>query len=138
MAQKRQGIISAIVFILGLLLILGPVYLFPVCQYKGMMIELKNGGLMPMKCSYTARAEIVLAVLTISIGIFLQARQSGSRRLLYGLLLIIAILVILVPTWLIGVCMSPTMPCRAGTLPFLELIGGLLIAVSVFGLVSER
>jgi hypothetical protein len=58
--------------------------------------------------------------------------------LLYGLLLIIGVLVILVPTSLIGVCMSPTMPCRAGTLPFLELTGGLLAALSVFGLVSER
>lgn len=139
MVQRKLGVLSIVIAVLGFLLIFGPVYLFPVCQSKGMMIEVKKGGFIPMKCTYTAKAEIALGILVITVALLLLvARHKESRRLLNILLLTIGVLVILVPIWLIGVCSSPTMPCQAGTLPFLELTGGLLIAVSIFNLVSER
>ncbi len=138
MVKQKQILLSSLLIILGILVIFGPIYLFPVCQYKGMMIEVKKGGFAPMKCTYTARAEIILGILTIVIALMLMiARESESRRLLNILFLILGVLVILVPTWIIGICMSPTMPCRYGTLPFLELMGGLIIGVTLFNLVSE-
>lgn len=136
---RKSGFISTIVLMFGFLLILGPIYLFPVCQPKGMMLELKSGGLVPMKCSYAASAETAMGVLVIALALLLfVARQKESRYLLYLLLLVMGGLVIFIPTWLIGVCSSPTMPCRAGTLPFWQLTGGLLMAIGLFGLVSER
>jgi hypothetical protein len=140
MVKGKQLIVSTITAVLSVLLIVGPMYIFPVCEYsKGMMIEVKHGGFVPMKCTYTAKAEIAMAAIALTIAVLLiLARTSESRRLLNVVLLAVGILVIVIPLWLIGVCGGPMMPCRIGTLPFLELIGGLIIAVSVYNLVSER
>jgi len=115
-------IIAIVLLIAGLVLILVPS--FYTCAAHGKAIELPSGKSIPMKCFWTARAEIGLGVLLLVVGAFLLiSRELESRRFLSILALILGIFIILFPTALIGVCTNPDMPCVVVMKPTLLLIG---------------
>jgi hypothetical protein len=108
---------GAIVF--GLLIALGPQFLFKVCPVMGGMI---------MKCHWSSQAEIGVGALIATLGITLVIFASPKTRL--GLTLGIflsAILALLIPHALIGGCASHTMPCRKITFPSITVISILLL-----------
>jgi lysozyme family protein len=47
-------------------------------------------------------------------------------------------LVILLPTWLIGVCMTPEHPCYSTLKPLTIALGSVIIAASLVGLVLSQ
>jgi hypothetical protein len=111
-----------VLIVAGLVLIFVPS--FYTCAAHGKAIQLPGGKSIPMKCFWTARAEIGLGVLFLAVGGFsLISRKLESRRLLSILALILGIFVILFPTALIGVCTNPDMPCVMLMKPILLLIG---------------
>lgn len=115
--------ITAIVLvILGLMTIFVPS--FYTCASHGHTIHLPGGKSIPMKCLWTARAEIGLGILLSAVGAFLLiSRKLESRRFLSILILILGILIILLPTTFVGVCINPGMPCVVVMKPTLLLIG---------------
>jgi hypothetical protein len=129
--------VSAIV--LGAIVAAVPHYIFPVCQYYGMLMQTMNGMYVPMKCYWTAMAEVGLGALIVVTGIVLiVSKQTETRRALGFVLAALGVVVALVPTYLIGVCPTLDHPCHAGTQPALILLGGITIVVAIITIATPR
>jgi len=127
-------IIAIVVMVLGLITIfIPPLY---TCDSQGNAIHLAGGKSIPMKCLWTARAEIGLGILLLVVGIFLFiSSKLESRRFLSILTLILGILIILLPIAFVGVCINPEMPCVVVMKPTLLLIGLVTGAFGIAGIV---
>ena len=113
---------GSIVILLGLLLFFTPFHLFHVCADS---IALPSGKSIPMRCFYTGRVEVGLGIALMLLGLFLGIFRSKGIR--FGLCLaglFFSLLILAVPTMLVGVCQNPTMACQIGTLPALMVLGG--------------
>ena len=117
--------------VFGLLIAIVPQFLLPVCSAS---IETKAGRFIPMRCFWTARVELAVGALIILVSILLFFSRNKSATLYLQIVLTgLGVVALLLPTNLIGVCMSPTMPCRVGTLPGLIVLSGLVIVVGLVG-----
>jgi hypothetical protein len=113
-------------FILALALVIGIVPIFTECQT---VMKLANGMTTPMKCHWTAIAELAMAVPLAALGgLLFFSKRKETRRSLSVMGAILGVFVILFPTTLIGVCASDMMACRNLMLPTLVLSGILLMA----------
>jgi len=114
-----KRIIGIIFTVLGLLIALGPQFLFKVCEPKGDMI---------MKCFWSARAEIGVGAVIAALGIALIVFSCSKIRLglVIGILLS-GINALLIPHALIGGCAMHSMPCRKIAFPAITVIGILLL-----------
>ena len=116
--------------ILAVLIAIIPI--FSDCQAAGRMITLANGKEIPMKCHWTGRAELGLALPLLTVGLtmlFSRRRESFRNLGLVGISL--GIVTILLPTVLIGVCGMPDMPCHSIMEPALILMGVLVAGISL-------
>lgn len=110
-------------FVLGVLIAVAPRTFAHVCEVTDM----------PMACHYTAQAAlgigivIVIALLAI-IGLFVAEATRAGLDIANAVL---GVLVILVPTVLIGVCKGAMMHCHMVTLPTLIVLGVLTTVFSV-------
>ena len=108
-------------FVLGVLIAVAPRTFAHVCEVTDM----------PMACHYTAQAAlgigIVIALLAI-IGLFVAEATRAGLDIANAVL---GVLVILVPTVLIGVCKGTMMHCHMVTLPTLIVLGVLTTVFSV-------
>jgi hypothetical protein len=131
-------IAAALVIVLAL--VIGLVPQFTDCQSQGKALTLQNGKTVPMKCHWTAIAEIGMAVPLLGVGTVMGvSKRKESRRIIAGLGALLGIFVILFPTRLIGVCASADMLCNSVMKPTLILSGILIIAISAATLImSER
>jgi hypothetical protein len=108
---------AAIVF--GLLIALGPQFLFKVCPVAEGMI---------MKCHWSAQAEIGVGALIAALGAALIFFVDPKTRL--GLtigIFLSGVLVLLIPHSLIGGCAMHSMACRKIAFPALTVISILLL-----------
>jgi len=117
----KSKFLSGIVFIAaGFLLATGPYLLFPVCK----------GGMMVMRCHNTAKAELILGILIIAAGVLtLITKRNKVRLWLNTATGLLAVLAILFPNAITGVCSKVHMSCRSLTLPTITTIS---IALVVF------
>jgi len=105
---------------------------FTECQLHGYFMTLQNGLQVPMKCHWTARAELALGIPLLGVGttMFFSRRKETSRLL--GIVgAIIGVFVILLPGGLIGVCENPAMLCTTLMKPALILMGVLVTGASL-------
>ncbi|MCR5702548.1 MAG: DUF4418 family protein [Lachnospiraceae bacterium] len=116
MKNKLAATISFIV--LGILTILGPTVIFPVCKEV-------------MACTYTKKAEIGLGILLILIGVVAFFFEEKVRLGLYISVVGIGALIAAAPLGWIGVCGNDMMRCRMATRPFLVVLGIIIIVVDV-------
>ena len=80
MIGKTIGIAT---LVLGFLVAVVPHYVFPVCQYSGMMVETMGGTYLPMKCWYTAMTEVGLGAVIVLVGpLLILSKQAETRRAL--------------------------------------------------------
>ncbi|MWN31405.1 DUF4418 family protein [Gilliamella sp. Pra-s65] len=154
--MKNRIISSSIFIIIGVLIILFPLYILPVCPLpeaivtpvdtmshgmsamNGASSELAHSGHMHastgkiMKCFWTARAEIGIGCLVIVIGaLLLISRTAFIRMGLSMATACISLLAAAIPTILIGVCSNEMMRCNMGAKPALVLLSGLLFIAAV-------
>ncbi|MDR3354057.1 MAG: DUF4418 family protein [Synergistaceae bacterium] len=117
----KNRIISGVgAIIMGLLIALGPQFLFKLCAPM-------EGGRW-MKCHWTGQAEIGVGFLMAVLGVGLLISASEEVRLGLSLsLLFTGGLALSLPHALIGGCEMARMPCRAVTFPSLTVIGVLSI-----------
>jgi hypothetical protein len=121
--------IAALIIIL-LAAVVGIAPQFTDCLSREKAIELPNGKSLPMKCHWTARAEIALAVPLLLCGVsLLVSRRKESWRPQAVLTIALGLFVVLLPTVLIGVCVKPDMVCHALMKPTLTLAGILVVAL---------
>jgi hypothetical protein len=119
------------VAIIALALAIIAVPQFTSCGAQGRVLTLANGKTTPMKCTWTARAEIATGVPILGVGsLMLFARRKESLRYLGLLGMILGVLVMLLPTTLIGVC-SGSMPCNTVMRPSLLTFGAFVTAASL-------
>ena len=122
--------IAVVLMVLGLFVVFFPS--FYTCQAHGHAIQLTAVVSIPMKCLWTARAEIALGVLLLAVGTFLLiSRKLETRRVLSILAVILGIFIFLSPASLIGVCINPNMPCVVIMKPALLLAGVLTFALGI-------
>lgn len=106
------------------------------CESQGGMITLQNGKQISMKCHWTGRAEMALAIPLLGIGTmmtFSRRRKSQMNLSVLGILAGAAILA--VPTSLIGTCATPTMICNTAMKPALLTMGSVVTGISLVSLI---
>ena len=124
---------GALLVLLGILVILVPWFIFPVCEIHGLYLQAASGMQFPMTCGWTARAETGVGALIAVAGGLLIARGTRETRQAVGIFSIASgVIVILLPTVLIGMCKLADHPCRQLTLPGLEILGVVVIVVGGF------
>lgn len=132
--MKNRKIAGLAVALLGLLIFLVPVAIFPPCTA---LIETASGGTTPMKCHWTGQAEIGIGILILCGGVLLTVFQSQLIQIGISIMTALTgVLSLLVPTVLIGGCKMETMPCRAATFPALIVLSLLVIAVCAANVVA--
>ena len=128
--KKILGIIQIIA---SLLLIGGSRIWAPVCDKK---LELVSGKKVNMKCFYADKLGLVLAVLIIVVSILLLMSKVEFKKF-YFLNLVLACLLFLTFTNIIGVCMNPSMPCNRTALRG-KIAAGIIALCSLIGLLSGK
>jgi hypothetical protein len=119
--MKKNIIISAVVIALGLLIGLGPQFLFKVCE----------AGCCGNLCNISAQAEIGVGLFIIAVGICLIVYTDPKTQL--GLLIgtfLTGIVALAVPHALIGGCGGMTMDCRRVAFPALTVESVILLVFS--------
>lgn len=124
----KNKVIIFLTIILGLLAAVGPRTIFAVCP----------AGEMKMRCYDTAQWELVVGGVYVLAGIGLFLTKSDKLRIaLIALQTFLGLVVLLIPTVLVGVCSSPMMHCASVTRPALFVIGVLQIVTGLVSLYFE-
>jgi hypothetical protein len=125
--MRKRAIYGIYFIIIGIILAVGPHTFFEVCPKAEH----------PMKCWWSAQAEISIAIMFIVAGITILAFKSAETQLGVSVMTIaLGVIAILIPSVLIGGCMKDTMPCQSITFPCIYAISGVTIAVSIFYCIS--
>ncbi|XKM14309.1 DUF4418 family protein [Orbaceae bacterium ac157xtp] len=130
--MTNKLLISVLVFLIGLLVITVPLYIFPVCNPMVMDDGHGHTSIKMMKCFWTARAELGIGLVVIACSLVLFIAKNALIRLgISYALIFIALLIGAIPTVLIGICPNTMMLCNMGTLPALMLLSGALLLISI-------
>lgn len=122
----RNRIIFAAAFVLlGLLVILAPTVLFPVCESE-----------MKMACFFTKKAEIGAGLVIASLGVIYFFLKNKDIRLGISIAQFLnAGLVLAFPAKLTGLCKMSDMACRVKTYPALIVLSVLLALTAAANIV---
>jgi hypothetical protein len=124
--------------VLIMALIIAIVPQFTTCESQGKAITLANGTTVPMKCKWTAQAELGTSVPLFAVGALTIAGRRRESRLSLSLLgIILGVIVMLIPTYLIGVCQT-LMVCHTIMQPVLLTAGGVVTGAGLAGLLASR
>jgi uncharacterized membrane protein YczE len=127
----KISIPAIILIVLGILLVVSPWTIAPVCEVNGMYAQLASGKTLPMPCGWTARAEIGVGALALFAGLLLAFSQSAETKRMIGLFgIAFGVLAILFPLYITKMCALPDHPCNLLTKPVLVILGVAVIAVS--------
>ncbi len=108
------------------------------CFYEGRSLTLANGTTLPMKCLWTARAELATGIPLLALGsMMVISRRRETVRNLGVVGLALGVLAILLPTNLIGVCDSE-MACRIVMRPAMIFSGTAVTVLSLLTLTIYR
>lgn len=125
MAVKIIGVALVVIAILA-----GVVPALNNCTAEGLYITTKDGREIDMKCFWTSRASIAVAVPLAAVGIMLAVfRRAETRRVLGVIAVLLGVALAALPTELIGVCqMDKT--CLNVMKPSLILLGVLTVVLA--------
>lgn len=124
--MKNKLFASIPSIILGILIAIAPLTFAKVCQTEGGM---------HMACYYTGRAALGIGLVIAVLGIVALFVKENVRIGLSIAVIVNSLLMIAVPTFLIGVCKSPMMHCASVTRPTLIVLSVLALvfaAISVY------
>lgn len=125
--------------LIALALVIGVVAYETDCWTQNRVLTLGNGDLVPMRCHWTALAEMTLAGLLAALALLMmRTRHEETKRKLTMMGMVIGGLVAAVPTVIIGVCASTDMMCNYIMRPTLIASGLLIVgicAISTFNVV---
>ena len=123
--MKNRIIIAAAFILLGLLVILAPTVLFPVCESE-----------MKMACFFTKKAEIGVGLVIAALGVIYFFLKNKDIRLGISIAQFLnAGLVLAFPAKLTGLCKMSDMACRVKTYPALIVLSVLLALTAAVNIV---
>lgn len=126
--MSKNKITGIVIALLGLLTALIPTVIFKVCAAM-------DGKF--MKCHWTSQVEVALGITVLVLGLLIVLAKENAASSAYAVASAInGVLVILIPTAVIGVCGSADMPCNSGTKPALIIAGALIIVVALINTIS--
>lgn len=129
--MKQRLLAGLPVVVTGMLLAAVPGHLLPVCAVRD--------GAPPMKCHWSGNMLAGFGWTFVALGILLFLCRSREMRQGISLAsLALAATAALVPTHLIGMCASPTMPCRMGTYPAVMILLAMLALENVLNILFLR
>lgn len=125
--------------VVTLALLVGAIPYFFNCEHDGKKLTLSDGRQVPMKCSWTARAETAVAAPLLVVGSLLSvSRRRESRGGLGVLGAALGAFVMLLPTQLIGVCTHPDASCNLVMKPAMLFLGVLIVGASLWTLLAAQ
>jgi hypothetical protein len=120
--MKKAIIFGAVIIILGLLIALGPQFLFKVCGHG------EDGF---PHCHWSAQAEIGMGLLIAALGACMMVFTDPKTLLGLAIGIFLAgIIALAVPNFLIGGCGSLAMRCRKVAFPALTAESVILLVFS--------
>lgn len=123
--MKNRIIFAAAFILLGLLVILAPTVLFPVCESE-----------MKMACFFTKKAEIGAGLVITALGVIYFFLKNKDIRLGISIAQFLnAGLVLAFPAKLTGLCKMSDMACRVKTYPALIVLSVLLALTAAANIV---
>ncbi len=123
--MKNRIIFAAAFILLGLLVILAPTVLFPVCESE-----------MKMACFFTKKAEIGAGLVIAALGVIYVFLKNKDIRLGISIAQFLnAGLVLAFPAKLTGLCKMSDMACRVKTYPALIVLSVLLALTAAANIV---
>lgn len=126
--MSKNKITGIVIALLGLLTALIPTVIFKVCAAM-------DGKF--MKCHWTSQVEVALGIAVLVLGLLIVLSKENAAASAYAVASAVnGVLVILIPTVVIGVCGSADMPCHSGTKPALIIAGALIAAAGLINTVS--
>jgi hypothetical protein len=129
----KFSIPAIVLVVLGILLVVSPWTIAPVCEVGGMYAQLSSGKTLPMPCGWTARAEIGIGAITIFAGLLLAfAKSAETKRVLGFIGIALGIFAVLFPLYITKMCGMAEHPCNLLTKPVLVLLGVAVIVVSAY------
>lgn len=116
-------------FVIGGIVALTPYQLAPVCDH---LIELSSGKMIPMKCNWMGRIEVIVGLMTMLASLLVFVMKQKTAKSALGVILgLLGLQILIIPTELgIGVCSNAQMPCIT-TAKFLTFEGSGLLVTSV-------
>lgn len=129
--MKRDKIFGIIFIVLGVLIVLAPTVIAPLCG------PMENG--MFMKCHWMGRSAMGAGALIAILGAaYAYVCSNKAKSALAFSLLLQGLYTIALEAFLIGGCKNPMMACRAHTMPVLYVLAGLVIVLSLISLILNR
>ena len=123
--MKNRIIFAAAFILLGLLVILAPTVLFPVCESE-----------MKMACFFTKKTEIGVGLVIAALGVIYVFLKNKDIRLGISIAQFLnAGLVLAFPAKLTGLCKMSDMACRVKTYPALIVLSVLLALTAAANIV---
>lgn len=133
MNSINRTIAGAGVIALGALVAITPRYIFPICEYYGVNMDMGMGKTLPMSCYYTDRASLLIGIIIAVIGLaIIIASRPATLRPLALILAGAGAGTILVPTWFFPICHNADMHCNQGSKPALIVLGILSMIMAVW------
>jgi len=133
--MKKPNTFGVVIAVFGLLIILTPI-IFPVCEG---LLELVNGKQVPMRCYWTARAEMILGALVLISGLLVAFTESEeTHKRLNNQILLMGLATILTPLYIVPTCMHHDMACNIGTKPALIILGIVVGQLGLYGSFKHR
>ena len=123
--MKNRILFAAAFILLGLLVILAPTVLFPVCESE-----------MKMACFFKKKAEIGVGLVIAALGVIYFFLKNKDIRLGISIAQFLnAGLVLAFPAKLTGLCKMSDMACRVKTYPALIVLSVLLALTAAANIV---
>jgi hypothetical protein len=129
--------LGVVMILMALVLAVAPI--FTDCESHGKMLTTADGRSVSMKCHWTGVAEIAAAVPLALAGIYaLRSKRKETLRFAGLVGATSGLVAILLPTALIGTCMSASMICNLLMRPIILSAGIIAIVASVALIVLAR
>ena len=142
--DMKSKIVGALNIILGAVIAVGTRTFLHVCgggMNSGAMGDSMGDsmGEMQMPCAGVPNASLIAGIVLAVLGIiFIIAGKKKVVSTLLGLLNVIAgVVVIGIPTFIVGVCGGAHMRCHMVTRPALIIVGAFVVILGIIGAVSK-
>ena len=120
--MKKAIIFGSVIIIIGLLIALGPQFLFKVCLHEEDSFP---------RCHWSAQAEIGIGFLIAALGVCMIVFTEPKTRLGLSIgVFLSGIIALSIPHVLIGGCGMMAMACRRIAFPFISLFSVITLVYS--------